>query len=97
MTFFSILVFFFIIPVCLLKFILNFNHLLISLLVLEFLSLRFFFGLSGSFHFLSLESVFLLYFLVIVVCEGVLGLCILVLISFSYGVDYIFVYNKLLC
>lgn len=97
MTFFLILVFFFIIPICLLKFMLNFNHLLISLLVLEFLSLRFFFGLSRSFHYLNLESVFLLYFLVIVVCEGVLGLCILVLISFSYGVDYIFTYNKLLC
>nr|QFX74891.1 NADH dehydrogenase subunit 4L [Pleonexes koreana] len=97
MTFFSFFVFFFVIPLCLLKFILNLNHLLISLLILEFISLSFFFGLCSSMHFFNLELVFLLYFLVMVVCEGVLGLCVLVLMSFSYGMDYIFVFNKLLC
>ena len=97
MTFFSLFIFFFVIPLCVFKFILNFNHFLISLLVLEFISLRFFFGVSNRLQFFSLDYVFLLYFLVIVVCEGVLGLCILVLLSFTYGVDYLFVFNKLLC
>ena len=46
---------------------------------------------------MALDSVFLLYFLVIMVCEGVLGLSILILIRFSYGVDYLFNFNKLLC
>ena len=43
MIFFSLFIFFFVIPLCLFKFILNFNHFLITLLVLEFVSLRFLF------------------------------------------------------
>lgn len=97
MTFLNIIIYFFIIPLCILKFILNFNHLLVRLITLELIALSFFFGLRINLQFMALDSVFLLYFLVIMVCEGVLGLSILILIRFSYGVDYLFNFNKLLC
>lgn len=85
------------VPLAFFKFVLNYKHLLVSLLCLEFISLRFFIGLTTNLRFFNLESVFILYFLVIVVCEGVLGLCLLVILSFYYGRDYLFVFNKLVC
>lgn len=89
--------YFFIIPLVLLKFIINYKHLLVRLLCLEFISLRFFLGIRSRLDFFVCERVFLLYFLVIVVCEGVLGLCLLILLRFFYGDDYLFRYNKLTC
>nr|BBN80011.1 NADH dehydrogenase subunit 4L [Grandidierella fasciata] len=95
--FFSSLMFLVVIPVCLLKFIFNFNHLLNSLLTLEFVSLSFLLGLSEIICVYDNHNVFLLYFLVMVVCEGVLGLSFLILMSFNYGNDYLFSFNKLTC
>ena len=70
---------------------------MVRLLTLELIRLFFFFGLGLSLDFFYLNGFFLLYYLVIIVCEGVLGLCLLVLISFSYGGDYLFVFNKIIC
>jgi hypothetical protein len=97
MTIFSYFIFFIVVPVCVYKFIINFNHLLVRLFTLELVSLRFFLGLALSIGVFNLEVVYLLYFLIIVVCEGVLGLCLLVLLRFCYGGDYLFIFNKLKC
>lgn len=97
MSLFIIIMIFFVIPLCLFKFIFNFNHLLISLMTLELISLSFFLVYSLNLQVFCLESFFLLYFLVIVVREGVLGLSLLILIRIYYGEDSVFVFNKLLC
>ncbi len=97
MSLFVSLVVFFLIPLCLFKFMLNFNHLLVSLLTLELISLSFFFVYVLSMQVFHLEVFFLLYFLVMVVREGVLGLSLLILLSFHYGEDSVFVFNKLIC
>nr|YP_004021521.1 NADH dehydrogenase subunit 4L [Caprella scaura]BAJ23209.1 NADH dehydrogenase subunit 4L [Caprella scaura] len=89
--------FFFMVFLCFLKFILNYNHLLVSLLCLEFLSLLFFMGVSGVFFLSNMEPVYMLYFLVMVVSEGVLGLCLLILLSFCYGDDYFSSHTTLMC
>lgn len=86
-----------IIPVCFLKFIFNINHLLNRLLSLEFISLSFMLGFREVLNIYEINRVYLLYFLVIIVCEGVLGLRFLVLIRFNYGNDYLFNYNNLAC
>nr|YP_010252273.1 NADH dehydrogenase subunit 4L [Grandidierella taihuensis]QTX95231.1 NADH dehydrogenase subunit 4L [Grandidierella taihuensis] len=95
--FFSSLMFWLIIPVCFMKFILNLNHLLNSLLTLEFISLSFLLGFSGVMCAYDFNNMFLLYFLVMVVCEGVLGLSFLILMSFNFGSDYLFSFNSLSC
>lgn len=97
MSILGFFIFLFVVPLCFYKFILNFDHLLVRLFILEFISLSFFLGLRLGIEYFNFELVFLLYFLVIVVCEGVLGLCLLVLLSFGYGGDFLFVFNKLLC
>lgn len=95
--FFSNLLLYFIIPFLFLKFLLNIDHFLISLLILEILSLSFYFILSINLFRIFFERVFILYFLIILVCEGVLGLCLLVAINYSYGSDYLFLLSKLTC
>ena len=95
--FFSNILLFIIIPLFFLKFIINKNHFLISLLVLEVLSLSFYFVLSLNLFSLFFEGVFIFYFLIILVCEGVLGLCLLVVVNYRYGSDYLFLLNKLIC
>ena len=81
----------------LIKFILNYYHFLISLLALEFISL----GLCVIVLFCGVnyfsERYYLLYFLVMVVAEAVIGLSILVSVSFYFRVDYIKSFNVLLC
>nr|BBN79985.1 NADH dehydrogenase subunit 4L [Grandidierella japonica] len=95
--FFGSLVFGLFIPVCFMKFVLNLNHFLNSLLTLEFISLSFILGFSVVLGLYDFNSMFLLYFLVMVVCEGVLGLSFLILMSFNFGGDYLFSFNSLSC
>nr|AUO29143.1 NADH dehydrogenase subunit 4L [Platorchestia parapacifica] len=80
-----------------LSFILNYMHLLNSLLSLEMISLSVYFLLSVSFVFLGSEMFYLLYFLVMMVCEGVLGLSILIAVTYGFGGDYFKSINILLC
>nr|AIY61681.1 NADH dehydrogenase subunit 4L [Serritermes serrifer] len=75
----------------------NRKHLLVALLSLEFLVLILY--LSMYFYFCSFNNVlfFVVYFLVFSVCEGSLGLSILVSMIRSHGNDYFSSYNVLQC
>jgi len=78
-------------------FISNRKHLLISLLRLEFIVLRLFFYLIVFLRFYKIELFFRIIFLTFRVCEGVLGLSILVSIIRSHGNDYFQVFRITLC
>nr|YP_009513824.1 NADH dehydrogenase subunit 4L [Pseudoniphargus carpalis]AXH38202.1 NADH dehydrogenase subunit 4L [Pseudoniphargus carpalis] len=69
------------------SFLLNYSHLLNSLLSLEFISSGIFFLMVMKFSGLS-EEIFSLYFLVILVCESVLGLSLLITSIYGYSLDY---------
>nr|CCI69351.1 NADH dehydrogenase subunit 4L [Metacrangonyx goulmimensis] len=81
----------------LIKFMLNNMYMLISLLSLEYISLLMYCFMSMNLVFLGLEMYYLLYFLVMMTCEGVLGLSILVIISFSHSVNFMKWYNSASC
>lgn len=78
-------------------FVSNRKHLLISLLSLEFLVLRLFLLLFYYLNMNFMENYFLIIFLVFSVCEGVLGLSILVSIIRTHGNNYFQSYNLLIC
>lgn len=64
------------------------KHLLIVLLRLEFIVLRIFFLLVIFFSYIEYDMYILMVFLVFSVCEGALGLSILVSIIRTHGNDY---------
>jgi len=64
------------------------KHLLLMLLRLEFIVLSLYFGLFICISFFLYEYYFLMILLTIAVCEGSLGLSILVSMIRSYGNDY---------
>nr|YP_010947034.1 NADH dehydrogenase subunit 4L [Eupolyphaga hanae]WGO57830.1 NADH dehydrogenase subunit 4L [Eupolyphaga hanae] len=66
----------------------NRSHLLIALLSLEFLVLILFFGLYIYLNTVNYELYFSVVFLTFSVCEGALGLSILVSMIRGYGNDY---------
>nr|YP_011014489.1 NADH dehydrogenase subunit 4L [Scopimera longidactyla]WQA11155.1 NADH dehydrogenase subunit 4L [Scopimera longidactyla]BCD33132.1 NADH dehydrogenase subunit 4L [Scopimera globosa] len=73
------------------------KHLLNSLLSLEFMMLGIFWLLSLQMSTVGSEIYFGLFFLTLVVCEGALGLSLLVLIVRSHGNDYFKSFSVLLC
>nr|APX39637.1 NADH dehydrogenase subunit 4L [Pachybrachis sp. ReAss_150]APX40703.1 NADH dehydrogenase subunit 4L [Pachybrachis suffrianii] len=79
----------------LLSFSLFRKHLLLMLLSLEFLVIALYFGLFMTLGNYSYEYFFSLIFLVMSVCEGALGLSILVMMIRSSGNDYILTLNSL--
>lgn len=81
---FSLLIYF----IGLIVFCFKCKHLLLILLSLEFVVLSLYFGLFVCMSFFSYEFYFLIIMLTIAVCEGALGLSILVSIIRSYGNDY---------
>nr|QKX48747.1 NADH dehydrogenase subunit 4L [Linoclostis gonatias] len=64
------------------------KHLLIVLLSLEFIVLSIFFLMMIYLSFIENDMYMLMVFLVFSVCEGALGLSILVLMIRTYGNDY---------
>nr|YP_009695255.1 NADH dehydrogenase subunit 4L [Alicella gigantea]QAT19469.1 NADH dehydrogenase subunit 4L [Alicella gigantea] len=70
------------------SFVLNQGHLLNSLLSLEMIAVGVYMTLSWIFIGLGYEVYYSLYFLIMVVCEGAMGLSLLVIMSFSHGSDY---------
>nr|YP_009536827.1 NADH dehydrogenase subunit 4L [Dendrolimus houi]AQM57860.1 NADH dehydrogenase subunit 4L [Dendrolimus houi] len=64
------------------------KHLLIVLLSLEFIVLSIFFFLLIMLNFIENDMYLLMVFLVFSVCEGSLGLSILVLMIRTHGNDY---------
>lgn len=71
------------------------KHLLLILLRLEFIVLSLYFGLFICISFYFYEYYFLMILLTIAVCEGALGLSILVSMIRSYGNDYFQAFNLL--
>nr|CTP93716.1 NADH dehydrogenase subunit 4L [Pseudoniphargus gorbeanus] len=78
------------------SFVFNYFHLLNSLLSLEFVSLSIFLIMIYVFSGLS-EEIFSLYFLIMLVCESVLGLSLLIVSVYSYSYDYMKNMNLLVC
>nr|YP_010946943.1 NADH dehydrogenase subunit 4L [Sigmella digitalis]WGO57700.1 NADH dehydrogenase subunit 4L [Sigmella digitalis] len=75
----------------------NRKHLLVTLLSLEFIVLILFFVLCNYLNMFNYELFFALVFLTFSVCEGALGLSILVLMIRSCGNDYFQSYSMLQC
>nr|BDL61398.1 NADH dehydrogenase subunit 4l [Percnon planissimum] len=73
------------------------KHLLNSLLSLEFMMLGIFWLLSLQMLMIGAEVYFCLFFLTLAVCEGALGLSLLILIVRSHGNDYFKSFNLLEC
>lgn len=78
-------------------FISNRKHLLRILLRLEFIVLSLFFFLFIYLSFLNYENFFRVIFLTFRVCEGALGLSILVSIIRTHGNDYFQSFRVLQC
>nr|AML25828.1 NADH dehydrogenase subunit 4L [Staphylinidae sp. BMNH 1274145] len=72
----------------LLSFCLKRKHFLLMLLSLEFIVLSLYFNLFIYLSFYSYEYYFSMIFLTISVCEGALGLSLLVTIVRTHGNDY---------
>nr|ALO77043.1 NADH deshydrogenase subunit 4L [Cryptocephalus sp. CRY01] len=73
----------------LLSFFLYRQHFLMMLLSLEFLVLSLYLGLFIYLSFMTYEYFFMLIYLTMSVCEGCLGLALLVMMIRSHGNDYI--------
>lgn len=78
-------------------FVSNRKHLLVTLLRLEFLVLSLFYYLFLNLVFFNNELYLTSLFLTFRVCEGVLGLSLLVSIIRTHGNNYFQSYNLLLC
>lgn len=76
-------------------FVLKHKHLLIVLLRLEFIVLRIFFFILIFLRRIEFDIYILMVFLVFSVCEGALGLSILVSIIRTHGNDYFQGFNIL--
>nr|ARO35463.1 NADH dehydrogenase subunit 4L [Photinus pyralis] len=76
-------------------FCLKSKHLLLMLLSFEFIVLSLYFGLFLILSCFMYEYNFMMIFLVMSVCEGALGLSILVSMIRSYGNDYFHSFNIL--
>nr|QSV08511.1 NADH dehydrogenase subunit 4L [Antheraea yamamai] len=71
------------------------KHLLVVLLSLEFIILSIFFIMLLLLSFIEYDMYMLMVFLVFTVCEGALGLSILVSMIRTHGNDYFQSYNLL--
>ena len=89
------IIFIFIFIIGNLIFISKHKHLLIVLLRLEFIVLRVFFFMLIYLRFIEYDIYILIVFLVFSVCEGALGLSILVSIIRTHGNDYFQRFNLL--
>nr|YP_010616520.1 NADH dehydrogenase subunit 4L [Morophaga formosana]WAU48141.1 NADH dehydrogenase subunit 4L [Morophaga formosana] len=69
-------------------FVSKYKHLLITLLSLEFMVLMIFYFFLFFFMSIDYNFYFIMMFLVFSVCEGALGLSILILMIRTYGNDY---------
>nr|AAK91926.1 NADH dehydrogenase subunit 4L [Rhagoletis nova] len=78
-------------------FVSNRKHLLSILLSLEYIVLNLFFLLFIYLNLMDYESFFDMMFLTFDVCEGALGLSILVSMIRTHGIDYFQSFNVLQC
>lgn len=89
--YFSVFIFF----IGVLRFCIKRKHLLLILLNLEFIVLALFFNIFIYLNIYRYEYYFSMIFLTIIVCEGVLGLSILVSLIRTHGNDYFQNFNLL--
>nr|YP_009689639.1 NADH dehydrogenase subunit 4L [Mansonia amazonensis]QEE94342.1 NADH dehydrogenase subunit 4L [Mansonia amazonensis] len=78
-------------------FVMSHKHLLCTLLSLEFMVLMLFTMLIFYLNLMNYESYFSMFFLTFCVCEGVLGLSILVSMIRTHGNDYFQSFSILQC
>nr|YP_011002198.1 NADH dehydrogenase subunit 4L [Dicranoptycha shandongensis]WPO01003.1 NADH dehydrogenase subunit 4L [Dicranoptycha shandongensis] len=78
-------------------FVFNCKHLLMMLLSLEFMVLGLFLCLFLYLNYFSYESFFIMLFLTFTVCEGALGLAVLVSMIRTHGNDYFNTFSVLQC
>lgn len=78
-------------------FVSNLKHLLLILLSLEFIVLRLFFYLLIYLNLFNFEQYFVIFYLIFSVCEGALGLSILVSLIRTHGNDYFQSFSILQC
>ncbi|YP_659521.1 NADH dehydrogenase subunit 4L (mitochondrion) [Anoplophora glabripennis] len=71
------------------------KHLLIMSLSLEFIMISLYFNILIYLSYLSYEFFFSMIFLTMSVCEGALGLSVLVLMIRTHGNDYIMTFSSL--
>jgi len=91
------LFFFLVFLIGVIVFVFKCKHLLVILLRLEFIVLRLFLFLMIFLNLINYEVFFSIIFLVIRVCEGALGLSILVSLVRSHGNDYFSSFCVLQC
>nr|YP_009349905.1 NADH dehydrogenase subunit 4L [Pseudorhynchus acuminatus]AQM40079.1 NADH dehydrogenase subunit 4L [Pseudorhynchus acuminatus] len=75
----------------------NRKHLLVMLLSLEFIVLSLFYSLFLLFNYFEVELYFSMVFLTFSVCEGALGLSILVSMIRTHGNDFFQTFSILQC
>lgn len=95
--FLNLYLFFFIFFIGIIIFASNRKHLLITLLRLEYIVLVLFYFLFYFLNFINYEGVFSILFLTFSVCEGALGLSILVSLIRTHGNDYFQSFSVLGC
>nr|AFZ40841.1 NADH dehydrogenase subunit 4L [Monochamus alternatus] len=78
-----------------LVFALSRKHLLVMLLSLEFIMVSLYFNILIYLSELSYEYFFSMIFLTMSVCEGTLGLAMLVLMIRAHGNDYVLTFSSL--
>nr|APX39322.1 NADH dehydrogenase subunit 4L [Longitarsus dorsalis] len=79
----------------LISFIFNRKHFLLMLLMLEFIVIIIYLNLFIFLSLMDYEFFFSMIFLTMSVCEGVLGLSILILMVRVHGNDYILTFSNL--
>nr|APX40378.1 NADH dehydrogenase subunit 4L [Longitarsus nigrocillus] len=86
---------FFMFSVGMVSFIVNRKHFLLMLLMLEFIVIVIYLNMYMYLSLMNYEFFFSMIFLTISVCEGVLGLSILILMVRIHGNDYILTFSSL--
>nr|AET09683.1 NADH dehydrogenase subunit 4L [Gondogeneia antarctica] len=79
------------------SFISYIKHFLNSLLSLELLGLGIYWSLMLKFGYMAHEEMFGLFYLVMVVCESVLGLSLLVVMSYGFSSGYTSTVYSVVC
>nr|YP_010536438.1 NADH dehydrogenase subunit 4L [Chaetocnema confinis]UYC28916.1 NADH dehydrogenase subunit 4L [Chaetocnema confinis] len=78
-----------------LSFIFNRKHLLLMLLSLEFIVVSLYMNMYMYISMFNYEFFFLMFFLIMSVCEGVLGISLMILMVRVHGNDYILSFSSL--
>nr|YP_009502250.1 NADH dehydrogenase subunit 4L [Acizzia uncatoides]AWU48816.1 NADH dehydrogenase subunit 4L [Acizzia uncatoides] len=91
------LIFLFIFYISLSTFFIMSSHVLMMLMVLEFTSVTILLMLSSYFHLYLFDAISLIYLLIVMVCEAVMGLVLITLLARTHGSDYFKVSSVFMC